>query len=178
MASAAGDDWATIVSKRSLAKFNRRGSTVTDFDRVIAISQPISNQTQIQQPSPAATERQPQRCTRSIPYCQRTIHDAPPWPASFRLPMLQANLSQDRTEKSKFRAVCVFRPAQAAASPQQPQPGIRRAEVATYQLSREFCSFPKTPTTAFGAWDCMLHQTQRPTAPRRGRHREHGSSRG
>jgi hypothetical protein len=26
MASAAGDDWATIVSKRSLAKFNRRGS--------------------------------------------------------------------------------------------------------------------------------------------------------
>src|SRR6516162_6167538 len=93
MASAAGDDWATIVSKRSLAKFKRRGSTVTDFDRVIAISQPISNQTQIQQPSPAATERQPQRCTRSIPYCQRTIHDARPWPASFRLPMLQANLS-------------------------------------------------------------------------------------
>src|SRR5215472_10366673 len=76
MASAAGDDWATIVSKRSLAKFNRRGSTVTEFDRVIAIRQPISNQTQIQQPSPAATERQPQRCTRSIPYGQRTIHDA------------------------------------------------------------------------------------------------------
>src|SRR6516162_5575609 len=93
MASAAGDDWATIVSKRSLAKFKRRGSTVTDFDRVIAISQPISSQTQIQQPSPAAIERQPQRCTRSIPYCQRTIHDARPWPASFRLPMLQANLS-------------------------------------------------------------------------------------
>jgi len=140
MASAAGDDWATIVSKRSLAKFNRRGSTVTDFDRVIAISQPISNQTQIQQPSPAATERQPQRCTRSIPYCQRTIHDARPWPASFRLPMLQANLSQDRNEKSKFRAVCVFRPAQAAASPQQPQPGIRRAEAATYQLSRAYAT--------------------------------------
>src|SRR5262245_38960046 len=93
MASAAGDDWATIVSKRSLAKFNRRGSTVTDFDRVIPISQPISNQTQIPQPSPAATERQLQRCTRSIPYCQRTVHDARPWPASFRLPMLQANLS-------------------------------------------------------------------------------------
>src|SRR5215470_10438972 len=88
MASAAGDDWATIVSKRSLAKFNRRGSTVTDFDRVIAISQPISNQTQIQQPSPAATERQPQRCTRSIPYCQRTIHDARPWPASIPATML------------------------------------------------------------------------------------------
>src|SRR5262245_55596668 len=98
MASAAGEDWATIVSKRSLAKFNRRGSTVTDFDRVIAISQPISNQTQIQQPSPAATERQPQRCTRSIPYCRRTIHDALPWPASFRLPMLQANLSHLRLD--------------------------------------------------------------------------------
>src|SRR5262249_6947292 len=63
---------------------SRRKQHVTDFDRVI--SQPISNQTQIRQSSPAATERQPQRCTRSIPYCQRTIHDARPWPASFRLP--------------------------------------------------------------------------------------------
>src|SRR5262249_23500881 len=39
-------------------------------------SQPISNQTHLWQPSSAAIERQPQRCTRSIPYCQRTIHDA------------------------------------------------------------------------------------------------------
>src|SRR5262249_4660043 len=64
------------------------GSTVTDFDRVIAISLPISSQTQIRQSSPAATERQPQRCTQSIPYCQRTIHDARPWPASIPATML------------------------------------------------------------------------------------------
>src|SRR5262249_2419910 len=32
----------------------------------------------------------------------------------------------------------VVRPAQAAASPQHPQPGIRRAEEATYQLNRAY----------------------------------------
>src|SRR5215831_565394 len=74
MASAAGDDWATTVSKRSLAKFNRRGSTVTDFDRVIAISQLISNQTQIQQPSPAATERQHAQPPSGYPCSKLTYH--------------------------------------------------------------------------------------------------------
>src|SRR5262244_1079583 len=85
--------YAVVTSREGPAA--RAGKTRTDLS---SFSQPISNQTQIPQPSPAATERQPQRCTRSIPYCQRTIHDARPWPASFRLPMLQANLSHLRLD--------------------------------------------------------------------------------
>src|SRR5262249_13983050 len=86
---------ARISQEVSATAAARTGKTRTDLS---SFRQPISNQTQIPQPSPAATGRQPQRCTRSIPYCQRTIHDARPWPASFRLPMFQANLSHLRLD--------------------------------------------------------------------------------
>src|SRR5215469_475004 len=89
---------ATIASRgKAVVGEVRVRDQLTD-ELLSSFSQPISNQTQIPQPSPAATRRQPQRCTRSIPYCQRTIHDARPWPASFRLPMLQANLSHLRLD--------------------------------------------------------------------------------
>src|SRR5262252_8851493 len=99
---------ATIASRgKAVVGEVRVRDQLTD-ELLSLFSQPISNQTQISQPLPAATKRRPQRCTRSIPYCQRTIHDARPWPASFRLPMLQANLSQLRsmTEREPVVYLC------------------------------------------------------------------------
>src|SRR5215831_1461688 len=63
----------------------------------VLISQPISDQTRIWQSSSAATEPQPQRCTRSIPYCQRTIHERYSWPASVLATPEPSTLSHLRT---------------------------------------------------------------------------------
>src|SRR5262252_1826045 len=57
---------ATIASRgKAVVGEVRVRDQLTD-ELLSSFSQPISNQTQIPQPSPAATERQPQRCTRSF----------------------------------------------------------------------------------------------------------------